>query len=72
MKCEWLKDCFFSNGIDSAAINALKAVYCHGNPTLCARRHVALAVGKDNVPMDMTPNHQHRVQNIIAHVLNND
>lgn len=72
MKCEWLKECPFFNTLNCDATNALKEVYCHDNPTICARRHVAMAVGRNNVPADLAPNHQHRVQSLIDKAIGED
>ena len=69
MHCELLAGCLFFNRLHQNAIDTLKGVYCLGNPELCARRQVALAVGREKIPLDLTPNHTHRVQAIIDDVL---
>jgi hypothetical protein len=69
MKCEFLKNCPFFNCLTTVAVKALKEVYCRENPALCARLQVASAVGRENVPPDLTPNHNHLVQSIIEKVL---
>ena len=51
--------------MDSQAVQALKEVYCEGNPLICARRQVAMAIGRENIPRDLTPNHDYRVPGII-------
>ena len=65
MNCELIKGCVFFNTLDSKAINALKEIYCKGNPLLCARRQVANAIGRERIPQDLNPNHDYRVQGII-------
>ncbi|MDD3276276.1 MAG: hypothetical protein PHP93_04410 [Kiritimatiellales bacterium] len=69
MKCELIEGCLFFNKLDSKAGTALKEVYCLNNPALCARRQVAMAIGREFIPSDLTPNHNHRVQGIIEQVL---
>lgn len=69
MHCEFIKGCAFFNEMDSLAIRVLKEVYCEGNPPICARRQVAKAVGRENIPPDLMPNHDFRVHGIIEEVL---
>lgn len=69
MNCELLEQCPFFNTLSSLAANALKEVYCKGNPTLCARRQVAMAIGREKIPIDLYPNHDYRVQEIIESYL---
>lgn len=69
MNCELIKKCPFFNTLDSQAVKVLKEIYCIGNPAICARWQVAKAVGRENVPLDLTPNHDYRVQGIIESVL---
>ncbi|MEI7850741.1 MAG: hypothetical protein WCH86_02815 [Kiritimatiellales bacterium] len=69
MNCELLDGCLFFNGLHESAIDALKEVYCKGNPNICARRQVAMAVGREQIPLDLTPNHTHRVQAIVNDIL---
>jgi hypothetical protein len=69
MKCELLEGCpFFQTpkmSSNSDIVNSLIEVYCKGNPLLCARRRVAIAVGREKVPDGLSPNHMHLVQKII-------
>ena len=65
MNCELIKGCIFFNTLDSKAGDALKEVYCTGNPLLCARRQVANAIGRERIPLDLNPNHDYRVRDII-------
>jgi hypothetical protein len=65
MVCELVKGCIFFNTLDSKAVDALKEIYCEGNPLLCARRQVANAIGRERIPKDLNPNHDYRVQGII-------
>lgn len=69
MNCELLDECPFFNGLSSVAVNALKEVYCHGNPMICARRQLANAVGRNRVPVDLKPNHNHLVRDLIETIL---
>ncbi|MEI8207364.1 MAG: hypothetical protein WCG03_10840 [Kiritimatiellales bacterium] len=69
MHCELMAGCLFFNALHQDQINALKDVYCKNNPVICARRQVAMAVGRERVPQDLTPNHTHRVQGIVDAVL---
>lgn len=76
MKCELLDDCIFfsaqSQEGQPCIIEKLKAVYCRGNPLLCARRRVALALGQKKVPPDLHPDHMHLVHDLITSGLHND
>jgi hypothetical protein len=65
MNCELLECCPFFNALHPRAIDELKTIYCRDNPSICARRQVAMAVGREQVPLDLAPNHTHRVQAII-------
>jgi len=53
MNCELLEGCTFFNtkemGNRPDLIEALKDVYCRGNPLLCARRRVAISIGRERV-----------------------
>lgn len=69
MSCEFLKGCPFFNALHQHAIDELKKVYCENNPAICARRQVAMAVGRENVPLNLAPNHDHLVQGVIGSVL---
>lgn len=65
MICEYIETCPFFQGVDSQAIRALKDVYCDNNPSICARKQVAMAIGRENVPDKLSPNHTHLVQGLI-------
>ncbi len=65
MDCELLDQCPFYNTLSSQAVDVLKEVYCRGNPMVCARRQVAMAIGREKTPLDLAPNHDYRVQEII-------
>lgn len=69
MSCEFLKGCPFFNTLHQHAIDELKKIYCENNPAICARRQVALAVGREQVPQDLSPNHDYRVQELIRQAL---
>lgn len=70
MKCELIRDCTFFKtmpGDDPSCIVAqLKSMYCESNPLLCARRRVAHALGRNNVPSDLHPDHIHHALDLIA------
>jgi hypothetical protein len=53
-------------------VQSLKEVYCYGNPLLCARRRVAMAIGRSKVPDDLNPNHAHRVQELLINSISQD
>jgi hypothetical protein len=65
MHCELLEGCPFFNALHQHAIDELKKVYCQNNPAICARRQVAMAVGREHVPLHLEPNHNHLVLGII-------
>lgn len=69
MKCEQLKWCTFFDtlevGENKHLVETLKHAYCNGNPMLCARRRIAKAIGRENVPANIQPDHMHLVQHII-------
>lgn len=69
MDCESLAECPFFHTLDSEAVDVLKEVYCHGNPTICARRMVSRSIGRENVPANLHPNHTHLVPGIIETAL---
>jgi hypothetical protein len=69
MSCELLKGCLFFNTLHQHAVDELKKVYCENNPSICARRQVAMAVGREQVPLNLAPNHNHLVQPIISDAL---
>ncbi|QHI70010.1 hypothetical protein [Tichowtungia aerotolerans] len=76
MKCELFEHCIFfsaqSEQGQPCVVEKLKAVYCRGNPLLCARRRVAQALGKERVPVDLHPDHTHLVHDLIAAGLDTD
>jgi hypothetical protein len=69
MKCELLEGCVFFNTKEikdrSDIIESLKATYCLDNPLLCARRRVAVTIGREKVPENLQPDQIHRVQPLI-------
>ncbi len=69
MDCGLLEECLFFNGTSSEAIAVLKEAYCKGNPLLCARRRIAIAVGHEWIPPELNPDHTHLVQDIIIAAL---
>ena len=69
MNCRLMAGCLFFNGLHEGDTDSLKEVYCKGDPTHCARRQVAMAVGREPIPLDLAPNHTHRVQAIINDIL---
>jgi hypothetical protein len=69
MSCEFLKSCLFFNALHQHAIDELKKVYCENNPSICARRQVAMAVGLEHIPLNLAPNHNYLVQTVISDAL---
>lgn len=69
MHCELMEGCLFFNGLHRGSVDALKKIYCKSKPAICARQQVAMAVGREHVPLDLAPNHTHRVQEIIDDIL---
>lgn len=70
MKCELISDCkFFSKVTDanhSCIAEKLKSMYCEENPLLCARRRVAHALGRQQVPDALHPDHIHHALDLIV------
>ena len=70
MKCELIDDCAFFKTITDTdrpcIVTRLKKQYCEENPLLCARRRVALALGREKVPAELHPDHIHHALELIA------
>jgi len=68
-ECELLKGCLFFNdqmqGLE-AAKDMLKAKYCKGDNSTCARYMVFKALGRPRVPVDLIPNEFDRAKQIIS------
>ena len=62
MTCELSNECVFARCED------FHAVYCCENPTLCARRWVAISAGTEAVPQDLLPGQSERVLDVIFNV----
>ncbi len=67
-KCELTETCIFFNdrmaSMPSTA-NLLKKVYCEGGFDTCGRHMVFKAIGRENVPNDLFPNHCDRAITVI-------
>ena len=67
--CANVKTCAFFNNKNvkeySFVVDAIKEYYCRDSSKKCARYTVSLAVGKENVPLDLFPNEKYRVNEII-------
>ena len=67
--CECLAGCMFFNDkmqTMPAAANLLKKRLCQVNNANCARHMVLIALGKQNVPADLSPNQTERATTLIA------
>ncbi len=67
--CESLATCPFFNGRMKGNVTTtamMKAKYCRGDRTACARYSVSKALGKDKVPTDLFPNQTERAKALIA------
>ena len=65
MNCELYNDCPY------AKRKELSGSYCTKNPYLCARRRVAMSIGKERIPTDLLPVQSHRILDIIFKVVDN-
>lgn len=68
MECECLPKCiFFNDNMKDmpATAGMYKKKYCLGNNSDCARFMVFKAMGTENVPKDLFPNHIDRALRII-------
>lgn len=67
--CECLAGClFFNDKMQNmpAAANLLKNRLCRGDNGKCARYMVVKAMGRSNVPADLSPNQVERAAAILA------
>jgi hypothetical protein len=67
-ECEFLGGCPFFNNympIIEAYGASLKKKFCYGEKILCARYSVRMALGKENVPDDLYPDHAVRACEIL-------
>lgn len=69
-ECEYLQGCPFFNDRTGMELSELvvfvKQKFCHGDYTHCARYIVAFTLGEKAVPLDMTPVHLVRAQEILS------
>lgn len=69
-ECELLSECsrFFTLKLSRLPCSAqiYKIRYCYGNKTLCARYLVCISLCKEQVPMDLFPNHAGKARAFIA------
>lgn len=66
--CEKIQGCPFFNGrmeTMPGSMENYKRMYCWGRFEDCARRRVALALGKEKVPSDLYPNDTSRAEKIL-------
>jgi len=66
--CKFLEGCRFYQGkmdIDSAIGQMYKKRYCEGEWNECARFRVAIALGREKVPVDLFPNMRERADKIL-------
>ncbi len=67
--CECLPKClFFNDKMHNmpAAANLLKKRLCQGDNSRCARHMVLVALGREKVPPDLSPNQVDRAQILIT------
>lgn len=69
--CKCLPQClFFNDKMQNmpASAGLLKKRLCQGDNSQCARYMVLLALGREKVPMDLSPNQVDRARGLIAGV----
>lgn len=67
--CEMSANCpFFNDKMANmpATATILKKKYCQGNFSTCARYLVCTALGRENVPADLTPSQADRAKQLLA------
>jgi hypothetical protein len=67
--CELVAKCiFFNDKMASmpAMAGAMKKKYCHGDNAKCARYVVCMALGRENVPADLTPSQTDRAKKLLS------
>ena len=67
--CELIKGCSFFNdelGNKPDSVEELKEKYCKTNNLNCARYMVANAIGKENMPSDLSPDEKVKAYMVIA------
>lgn len=67
--CECLPGCLFFNDKMlhmPASANLLKKRFCRGDNAKCARHMVLVAMGRENVPCDLSPNQFDRAGSLIS------
>ncbi len=68
-ECEFIQKCpFFNDRLDikSDDIENLKNKYCRNNNLNCARYMVALSLGPDKMPPNLSPQEKERAYEVIA------
>lgn len=68
-ECELINECpFFNDKIagDEEKITLMKDKYCRKNNLNCARYMIATAVGREAVPLDLTPDEKTKAYEIIS------
>ncbi len=68
-ECELINECPFFNGNiagDEGKIAEMKDKYCRKNNLNCARYMIVTAVGREAVPMELTPDEKTKAYEIIS------
>lgn len=67
--CESLPHCHFFNNRQicetPGLVDLLKARFCHGDNSECARYIIAQRLGEEKVPKDLFPSHSVRAEEIL-------
>lgn len=68
-ECEFIQKCpFFNDKLDikSVDIESLKTKFCRNNNLNCARYMVALSLGPEKTPLNLSPQEKERAYEVIA------
>lgn len=64
-----IDECPFHNGrlarYSPSVVESMKRLYCEGGQSLCARYNVLTTLGKEHVPVDLSPNDMTQARLII-------
>lgn len=68
-KCKMIDECPFHGGrlsqYSPSVVESMKRFYCEGGQSLCARYKIITTLGKEHVPMDLSPNDMDQARAII-------
>ncbi len=67
--CEWISfDPFLTEKMAAmpATLEIIKSRFCRKDYSSCARYQVMKALGKEKVPVDLSPNNKDRARDLIA------